>query len=122
MLPRAAAILLWICVAGCNSHHDTIPLAPPHIIASSGLPTTITADTLSLTRTPAAAVASAELVNQQRSPVTLRYRFFFYNHEGLDVLPFTSASTITLAGHCRTRIAAQAANSTVKQVRLYLYQ
>lgn len=65
--------------------------------------------------------ASAVLFNQQVSPVTVHYRFYWYDDKGLEITPFERPRTATVAANSKVEISSQTGNLTASKVRLYLY-
>ncbi|WP_241522051.1 YcfL family protein [Chimaeribacter californicus] len=65
--------------------------------------------------------AASVLSNSQMTPVTVHYRFYWYDAQGLDLLPFQPPRTITLAPASTATIYSLMGNLDADSVRLYLY-
>ncbi|NLS55967.1 YcfL family protein [Hafnia alvei] len=116
-------ILPLALLAGCST--------PSHIAVSDGqrvvmdpsvLTAGVTADNPTVSSGDIYPVASA-VVNygEEQQPVTLNYRFYWYDAKGLDIFPHEPPRTIKLNPGQEVRLESTSANTRAKQVRLYLY-
>ncbi|TCL03627.1 YcfL family protein [Sodalis ligni] len=65
--------------------------------------------------------AAAVIHNDQSHPVTLHYRFYWYDRQGLDILPYASVQTLVIPPGATVTVDATSGNLEARQVRLYLY-
>lgn len=65
--------------------------------------------------------ASSVLSNSQPHAVTLHYRFYWYDKQGLDLLPIADARTITVPANSDVVISSLNGNLDAYSVRVYLY-
>lgn len=61
------------------------------------------------------------LSNSQPKSIQLHYRFYWYDKQGLDLLPFTGAKTVILPANSDVKIDALNDNLDAYSVRVYLY-
>lgn len=65
--------------------------------------------------------ASSVLSNSQPHAVTLHYRFYWYDKQGLDLLPIADTRTITVPANSDVVISSLNGNLDAYSVRVYLY-
>ena len=65
--------------------------------------------------------ATTTLENNQPHPVTLHYRFYWYDKQGLDLLPIAEARTITVPANSSVDVSSLNGNLDAYSVRIYLY-
>lgn len=65
--------------------------------------------------------ATSTLNNNQPHAVTLHYRFFWYDKQGLDLLPVADARTVIVPANSSVEINSLNGNFDAYSVRLYLY-
>ncbi|MGL9738172.1 YcfL family protein [Serratia sp. (in: enterobacteria)] len=61
------------------------------------------------------------LNNSQPTPVTVHYRFYWYDAQGLDIRPFEKPREIVVAPDSDAKIYSINGNLDAKSARLYLY-
>ena len=61
------------------------------------------------------------LSNTQSYPVSIRYRFYWYNEQGLEVSPAGRVNDVTILGDGDTEISADMPDKTISYVRVYLF-
>ena len=61
------------------------------------------------------------LSNTQSYPVSIRYRFYWYNEQGLEVSPAGHVNDVTILGDGDTEISADVPDKTISYVRVYLF-
>ncbi|AVJ17290.1 YcfL family protein [Serratia rhizosphaerae] len=66
-------------------------------------------------------IATAVLSNTQPTSVTLRYRFYWYDDQGLDIRPFEKPRAITIAPNATAQVYSINGNFDAKRARLYLF-
>ena len=98
-------------LAGCSSHPE-IPVSDQQalVMESSVLAAGISASEPAVVATEIQATASSTLYNERQQPVTVHYRFFWYDARGLEI---PARSSVTLYGSANILGAHKA--------RLYLY-
>lgn len=65
--------------------------------------------------------ATSTLDNNQPHPVTLHYRFYWYDKQGLDLLPIAESRTVTVPANSSVDISSLNGNLDAYSVRMYLY-
>lgn len=113
--------LVLALLSGCASDRTTIDTSQSLIMESSVLSAGIITDKPTLSEHEGQQRASSQLYNQQEKPVTLHYRFYWYDDKGLEILPFEAPRRVTVAPHNSVEISSQTGNLTANKVRLYLY-
>ncbi|MGG5838043.1 YcfL family protein, partial [Huaxiibacter chinensis] len=94
---RIAVLALTILIAGCSSR-PAIPVSDEQtlVMESSVLAAGITADTPSLTISDIQPSASSQLYNERNEPVTVHYRFYWYDVRGLEMHPLEAPRNVTI--------------------------
>lgn len=64
---------------------------------------------------------TSTLNNNQPHAVTLHYRFFWYDKQGLDLLPVAEPRTVTVPANSSLEVSSLNGNLDADSVRLYLY-
>ncbi|MEM6159683.1 DUF1425 domain-containing protein [Erwinia sp. P6884] len=117
----ATGMTLLALLSGCSSKPTTINTSQSLIMESAVLSAGITTDEPVMSERDGQQRASSVLYNQQEKPVTLHYRFYWYDAKGLEILPFERPGTAVVAPHEEVEISSQTGNLTASKVRLYLY-
>ncbi|MBT9433473.1 DUF1425 domain-containing protein [Candidatus Sodalis endolongispinus] len=119
LAPWVAALLL---LAGCSSgdHALIINNQQSLVMGSSVLSAGVTAAPPSLTTDRGQLSAYSLLSNDHPAPVTVHYRFYWYDAQGLDVIPFAATRTLIVPPNGQVRVQAVNGNPEAKHVRLYL--
>lgn len=65
--------------------------------------------------------ATVMLSNTQSYPVSIHYRFYWYNEQGLEVSPAGHVNDVTILGDGDTEISADVPDKTISYVRVYLF-
>lgn len=118
----SAALLAAFLLAGCGSHPE-IPVGDQQtlVMESNVLAAGISAQKPELTRSEIQATASAKLFNERREPVTLHYRFYWYEARGLEMHPLEAPRTVTIPAMGSVTLYGSASSLGAHKVRLYLY-
>lgn len=118
----SAALLALFLLAGCGSHPE-IPVGDQQtlVMESNVLAAGISAEKPELTRSEIQATASAKLFNERREPVTLHYRFYWYEARGLEMHPLEAPRTVTIPAMGSVTLYGSASSLGAHKVRLYLY-
>lgn len=94
-------------LAGCSSHPE-IPVSDQQalVMESSVLAAGISASEPAVLATEIQATASSTLYNERQQPVTVHYRFFWYDARGLEMHPLDAPRTIVVPTAPRSRYMA----------------
>ncbi|TCV98260.1 YcfL family protein [Biostraticola tofi] len=118
-LPLLAALLV---VTGCSSNKALIINDQQSLVMDSNVLTAgITASRPSLDTDKGRKQAWADISNGQNHAVTIHYRFYWYDEQGLDVLPYPETHTLVVPSDSSVRVQAVNGNLEARRVRLYLY-
>jgi len=119
---RIAVLLLAMVMAGCSSR-PAIPVSDEQtlVMESSVLAAGITAESPSLTLSEIQPSASSTLYNERREPVTIHYRFFWYDVRGLEMHPLEAPRTAVIPANSSVTLYGSANYLGAHKVRLYLY-
>ena len=116
--PLLAAVLL----VGCGSHAE-IPVGEQQtlVMESNVLAVGISADAPEVTASEIQATATSRLFNERQEPITVHYRFFWYDARGLEMHPLEPARSITVPAHSSVTLYGSANILGAHKARLYLY-
>jgi len=119
---RIAVLALAIVLSGCSSR-PAIPVSDEQtlVMESSVLAAGITAESPSLTLSEIQPSASSTLYNERREPVTIHYRFFWYDVRGLEMHPLEAPRTAVIPANSSVTLYGSANYLGAHKVRLYLY-
>ncbi|MGC6386506.1 YcfL family protein [Ewingella sp. S1.OA.A_B6] len=117
------ALLPIILLMGCSSSTPRIALNSQQtvIMESPVLTAGIIPSAPSISEVEGRKQATSVLSNNQPHAVTLHYRFFWYDQQGLDLLPIAEARTITVPANTDINISSLNGNLDAYSVRVYLY-
>ncbi|MEA9391997.1 DUF1425 domain-containing protein [Acerihabitans sp. TG2] len=65
--------------------------------------------------------AQSVIHNRQHHAVTIHYRFYWYDEQGLDILPFADVRTVTVPAGADVSLDSVNGNLEAKRVRLSLF-
>ncbi|RAU38870.1 YcfL family protein [Enterobacter sp. ECC-175] len=118
----SAALILTLVLAGCSSR-PAIPVSDEQtlVMESSVLAAGITAGEPSLTLSEIQSSASSTLFNERHEPVTVHYRFYWYDVRGLEMHPLEAPRSITIPARSSVTLYGSASYLGAHKVRLYLY-
>ncbi|HGW4086878.1 TPA: YcfL family protein [Klebsiella michiganensis] len=116
------ALLAVTLLAGCSSHPE-IPVSDQQslVMESNVLAAGISAEVPTVTASEIQATATTRLFNERQVPVTVHYRFFWYDARGLEMHPLGSARSITVPAHSSVTLYGSANILGAHKARLYLY-
>ena len=119
---RMATLVVAMLLAGCKSP-PAIPVNDEQtlVMESSVLAAGITADQPSLTISEIQPSASSVLFNERDEPVTVHYRFFWYDARGLEMHPLEAPRSVTIPARSAITLYGSANYLGAHKVRLYLY-
>ena len=81
----------------------------------------ITAQQPALTVSEIKSSASSALFNERNEPVTVHYRFFWYDVRGLEMHPLEAPRSVTIPARSSVTLYGSANYLGAHKVRLYLY-
>nr|WP_113868083.1 DUF1425 domain-containing protein [Brenneria salicis]NMN91252.1 uncharacterized protein YcfL [Brenneria salicis ATCC 15712 = DSM 30166]RBP60417.1 uncharacterized protein YcfL [Brenneria salicis ATCC 15712 = DSM 30166]RLM30088.1 hypothetical protein BHG07_12645 [Brenneria salicis ATCC 15712 = DSM 30166] len=81
----------------------------------------VTADAPSLGLENGKRRTSSVVSNDAQQPVTVHYRFYWYDDNGLDILPYDDVQTLVLPPQTEITISSTRSNPDVRQIRLHLF-
>lgn len=119
---RIAALVMTMMIVGCSTR-SAIPVSDEQtlVMESSVLAAGITAQQPALTVSEIKSSASSALFNERNEPVTVHYRFFWYDVRGLEMHPLEAPRSVTLPARSSVTIYDSASYLGAHKVRLYLY-
>ena len=91
------------------------------VMESSVLAAGITAEKPSLTISEIQSSASSTLYNERQEPVTVHYRFYWYDVRGLEMHPLEAPRSVTIPARSSVTLYGSASYLGAHKVRLYLY-
>ena len=111
-----------LVLAGCRTHPE-IPVSDEQslVMESTILAAGITAEQPTLTTSDIQASASSRLYNERQEPVTVHYRFYWYDARGLEMHPLEAPRSVTIPAHSSVTLYGSANFLGAHKVRLYLY-
>lgn len=111
-----------LLLAGCRTHPE-IPVSDEQslVMESTILAAGITAEQPTLTTSDIQASASSRLYNERQEPVTVHYRFYWYDARGLEMHPLKAPRSVTIPAHSSVTLYGSANFLGAHKVRLYLY-
>ena len=111
-----------LLLAGCRTHPE-IPVSDEQslVMESTILASGITAEQPTLTTSDIQASASSRLYNERQEPVTVHYRFYWYDARGLEMHPLEAPRSVTVPAHSSVTLYGSANFLGAHKVRLYLY-
>ena len=117
-----ALTLGLLLLAGCRSHPE-IPVSDEQslVMESTVLAAGITAEPPELTTSDTQASASSRLYNERQEPVTVHYRFYWYDARGLEMHPLEAPRSMTIPARSSVTLYGSANYLGAHKVRLYLY-
>lgn len=117
-----ALTLGLLLLAGCRSHPE-IPVSDEQslVMESTILAAGITAEQPALTTSDIQPSASSRLYNERQEPVTVHYRFYWYDTRGLEMHPLEAPRSVTIPARSSVTLYGSANFLGAHKVRLYLY-
>lgn len=94
--------LVLLLLVGCRSHPE-IPVNDEQslVMESSLLAAGISAEKPFLSTSDIQPSASSTLYNERQEPVTVHYRFYWYDARGLEMHPLERPRSVTIPAHSR---------------------
>lgn len=117
-----AVSLGLLLLAGCRSHPE-IPVSDAQslVMESTVLAAGVTAEPPELTASDIQPSASSRVYNERQEPITVHYRFYWYDARGLEMHPLEAPRSVTIPARSSVTLFGSANYLGAHKVRLYLY-
>lgn len=111
-----------VLLTGCHSRPEiAVSEQQTLVMESNVLAAGISAEKPELTSSDIQATASAKLFNERRQPITVHYRFYWYDARGLEMHPLEAPRSITIPAMGSVTLYGTANGLGAHKARLYLY-
>ncbi|EDZ7419683.1 YcfL family protein [Salmonella enterica] len=117
-----AVSLGLLLLTGCRSHPE-IPVSDAQslVMESTVLAAGVTAEPPELTASDIQPSASSRVYNERQEPITVHYRFYWYDARGLEMHPLEAPRSVTIPARSSVTLFGGANYLGAHKVRLYLY-
>ncbi len=117
-----AVSLDLLLLTGCRSHPE-IPVSDAQslVMESTVLAAGVTAEPPELTASDIQPSASSRVYNERQEPITVHYRFYWYDARGLEMHPLEAPRSVTIPARSSVTLFGSANYLGAHKVRLYLY-
>ncbi|EDF7429281.1 YcfL family protein [Salmonella enterica] len=117
-----AVSLGLLLLTGCRSHPE-IPVSDAQslVMESTVLAAGVTAEPPELTASDIQPLASSRVYNERQEPITVHYRFYWYDARGLEMHPLEAPRSVTIPARSSVTLFGSANYLGAHKVRLYLY-
>ncbi|EBG6452578.1 YcfL family protein [Salmonella enterica] len=117
-----AVSLGLLLLTGCRSHPE-IPVSDAQslVMESTVLAAGVTAEQPELTASDIHPSASSRVYNERLEPITVHYRFYWYDARGLEMHPLEAPRSVTIPARSSVTLFGSANYLGAHKVRLYLY-
>ncbi|EJY7476054.1 YcfL family protein [Salmonella enterica subsp. enterica serovar Kentucky] len=117
-----AVSLGLLLLTGCRSHPE-IPVSDAQslVMESTVLAAGVTAEPPELTASDIQPSASSRVYNERQEPITVHYRFYWYDARGLEMHPLEAPRSVTIPARSSVTLFGSANYLWAHKVRLYLY-
>ncbi|EGI5755037.1 YcfL family protein [Salmonella enterica subsp. enterica serovar Alachua] len=117
-----AVSLGLLLLTGCRSHPE-IPVSDAQslVMESTVLAAGVTAEPPELTASDIQPSASSRVYNERQEPITVHYRFYWYDARGLEMHPLEAPRSVTIPARSSVTLFGSANYLGAHTVRLYLY-
>ncbi|EHL5299513.1 YcfL family protein [Salmonella enterica] len=117
-----AVSLGLLLLTGCRSHPE-IPVSDAQslVMESTVLAAGVTAEPPELTASDIQPSASSRVYNERQEPITVHYRFYWYDARGLEMHPLEAPRSVTIPARSSVTLFGSANYLGAHEVRLYLY-
>ncbi|EAW9327482.1 DUF1425 domain-containing protein [Salmonella enterica] len=117
-----AVSLGLLLLTGCRSHLE-IPVSDAQslVMESTVLAAGVTAEQPELTASDIQPSASSRVYNERQEPITVHYRFYWYDARGLEMHPLEAPRSVTIPARSSVTLFGSANYLGAHKVRLYLY-
>lgn len=115
-------VLCATLLAGCHSRPEiAVSEQQTLVMESNVLAAGVSAEKPVLSSSDIQSTASAKLFNERREPVTVHYRFYWYDARGLEMHPLEAPRSITVPAMGSVTVYGTANSLGAHKARLYLY-
>ena len=115
-------VLCATLLAGCHSRPEiAVSEQQTLVMESAVLAAGVSAEKPVLSSSDIQSTASAKLFNERREPVTVHYRFYWYDARGLEMHPLEAPRNITVPPMGSVTLYGTANSLGAHKARLYLY-
>ncbi|EAY5509442.1 YcfL family protein [Salmonella enterica] len=117
-----AVSLGLLLLTGCRSHPE-IPVSDAQslVMESTVLAAGVTAEPPELTASDIQPSTSSRVYNERQEPITVHYRFYWYDARGLEMHPLEAPRSVTIPARSSVTLFGSANYLGAHKVRLYLY-
>lgn len=117
-----AVSLGLLLLTGCRSHPE-IPVSDAQslVMESTVLAAGVTAEQPELSASEIQPSASSRVYNERQEPITVHYRFYWYDARGLEMHPLEEPRSVTIPARSSVTLFGSANYLGAHKVRLYLY-
>ncbi|EAW1771604.1 DUF1425 domain-containing protein [Salmonella enterica subsp. enterica] len=117
-----AVSLGLLLLTGCRSHPE-IPVSDAQslVMESTVLAAGVTAEQPELTASDIQPSASSRVYNERQEPITVHYRFYWYDARGLEMHLLEAPRSVTIPARSSVTLFGSANYLGAHKVRLYLY-
>lgn len=117
-----AVSLGLLLLTGCRSHPE-IPVSDAQslVMESTVLAAGVTAEQPELAASDIQPSASSRVYNERQEPITVHYRFYWYDARGLEMHPLEAPRSVTIPARSSVTLFGRANYLGAHKVRLYLY-
>lgn len=117
-----AVSLGLLLLIGCRSHPE-IPVSDAQslVMESTVLAAGVTAEQPELAASDIQPSASSRVYNERQEPITVHYRFYWYDARGLEMHPLEAPRSVTIPARSSVTLFGSANYLGAHKVRLYLY-
>ncbi|EKD7895754.1 YcfL family protein [Salmonella enterica] len=117
-----AVSLGLLLLTGCRSHPE-IPVSDAQslVMESTVLAAGVTAEPPELTASDIQPSASSRVYNERQEPITVHYRFYWYDARGLEMHPLEAPRSVTIPARSSVTLFGSANYLGAHKVRPYLY-
>ncbi|EDA7536782.1 DUF1425 domain-containing protein [Salmonella sp. NW721] len=117
-----AVSLGLLLLTGCRSHPE-IPVSDAQslVMESTVLAAGVTAEPPELKASDIQPSASSRVYNERQEPITVHYRFYWYDARGLEMHPLEAPRSVTIPARSSVTLFGSANYLGAHKVRLYLY-
>ncbi|EAM1813544.1 DUF1425 domain-containing protein [Salmonella enterica] len=117
-----AVSLGLLLLTGCRSHPE-IPVSDAQslVMEPTVLAAGVTAEPPELTASDIQPSASSRVYNERQEPITVHYRFYWYDARGLEMHPLEAPRSVTIPARSSVTLFGSANYLGAHKVRLYLY-
>lgn len=117
-----AVSLGLLLLTGCRSHPEIpVSYAQSLVMESTVLAAGVTAEPPELTASDIQPSASSRVYNERQEPITVHYRFYWYDARGLEMHPLEAPRSVTIPARSSVTLFGSANYLGAHKVRLYLY-